>query len=101
VECDGLQVDTLVLHAAGAALRAVRDEVRAADGVADVGPGVLGHDGVRERVLHLATGWASGRAALATEIDWLGHLAEQAGAEFERIEHSLVAGLAAGLGEAA
>lgn len=93
VECDGLQVDTQVLHAAGGALRAVRDEVRAAEAVADVGPGVLAHAGVRERVLHLATGWASGRAALATDIDWLGHLAEQAGAEFERIERSLVAAL--------
>jgi hypothetical protein len=93
VECDGLQVDTTVLHAAGAALRAVRDEVRAADAVADVGASVLAHDGVRERVLHLATGWASGRAALASDIDWLAHLAEQASAEFERIEHSLVAAL--------
>lgn len=94
VECDGLQVDTVVLHAAGAALRAVREEVRAAAEVADVGPAVLGDPALREQVLHLAVGWTSRRAALVEEIDWLAHLADQAGAEFERVEQSLVRALA-------
>jgi hypothetical protein len=93
MECDGLQVDTAVLHAAGAALRVVRDEVRDAEALADVGPAVLGDDALRDRVLRLATDWTSRRAALVEEVDWLAHLAVQAGLEFERLELTLTRAL--------
>ena len=88
-----LQVDTAVLHQAGAGLRAVYREFRDAGEHARPGAEVIAHDGLRDRLEEFADGWDDRRTRMAEGIEALGEIATQAAEAYEEIEQHLVAAL--------